>query len=122
MHNLTYVQVVQLVAVSAMMTLGQILLKYGADSGPVGDSLFGVVRLMQQPSILIAIVLYGIAMVMWVVTLQNIPLSIAYLFLALSFVLTPLAGALIFEEALDLRYLIGLGMIVAGIYVATAPR
>lgn len=122
MQNLTLIQVAQLIAVSATVAFGQILFKYGADTGPTGDSFSSIFRLMQQPAILFAIVLYGLALVMWIVTLQHLPLSLAYPFIALGFVLTPLAGAAIFKEPLDLRYIIGLGMIVGGIYMATAPR
>lgn len=122
MQKVTLIQAAQLIAVSITVAFGQILFKVGADSGPAGDSVLAIVRLTLQPVVIVALVLYGGAVVLWVVTLQQVPLSLAYPFMALGFVLTPLAGALVFNEPLDLRYCIGMGMIVGGIYLSTAPR
>ena len=45
------------------------------------------------------------------------PLSRAYPFVAIAFALTPVLGALVFAEPLSIRLLIGLAVIVGGLYL-----
>ena len=45
------------------------------------------------------------------------PLSRAYPFVAIAFALTPLLGGLVFAEPLSARLLIGLAVIVGGLYL-----
>jgi drug/metabolite transporter (DMT)-like permease len=50
--------------------------------------------------------------------LTVVPLSRAYPFVALAFVLVPAAGYLLFHEPVNTRYAIGTALIVAGVIVA----
>ncbi len=119
---MTLAHLCQLIVVAFTVAIGQVLFKYGAAMGPPGDSVLGVVRLFLQPVIILALVLYALSVGVWVVTLQHVPLTMAYPFMALGFVLTPLAAALVFKESLDLRYFMGMALILIGIYLASAPR
>lgn len=51
------------------------------------------------------------------VVLTFTPLSPAYPFVAIAFALTPVLGALVFAEPLSIRLLIGLAVIVGGLYL-----
>jgi drug/metabolite transporter (DMT)-like permease len=65
-----------------------------------------------------AAALYGASTLAWIVALRSIPLSQAYLFMALGFVIVPVAAHFMFGEPLNLRILFGAGLICAGIWVA----
>jgi multidrug transporter EmrE-like cation transporter len=67
-----------------------------------------------------AAVLYAGSTLAWIVALRSIPLSRAYLFMALGFVIVPVAAHFIFDEPLNLQLLIGAALICAGIWVTFA--
>jgi drug/metabolite transporter (DMT)-like permease len=65
----------------------------------------------------VALALYGAATLVWVAVLRHAPLSRIYPIMALSFVLTPLGGALILKEPISPSYWAGVGLILAGLMV-----
>ncbi|HME26124.1 MAG TPA: EamA family transporter [Acetobacteraceae bacterium] len=62
-----------------------------------------------------ALLLYAALSVIWVWILSDTPLSIAYPFVALAFVLTPLLGHFAFGEALGWSHAAGLALVVGGL-------
>jgi drug/metabolite transporter (DMT)-like permease len=68
----------------------------------------------------VAVALYAGATLLWVRILTSVPLSRAYPFAALAFVLVPAAGYLFFHEPITLRYALGTALIVVGVAVAAA--
>jgi drug/metabolite transporter (DMT)-like permease len=66
----------------------------------------------------IALILYVSSTVVWIVALKAIPLSRAYLFMSLGYILVPLGASFLYGEALGVRYLVGLALIIAGIIVS----
>ncbi len=62
-----------------------------------------------------AVAVYGLATVLWIHVLRTLPLTKAYPFMALSFVLVPLGGILFFSESVRLPYALGITLIVAGV-------
>ena len=69
--------------------------------------------------------LYAAETVLWIWLLTLIPLSAAYPFAALSFVIVPVASWWFLGEPPGLRYWTGIGLIVAGVGViaeAAAPN
>ena len=66
-----------------------------------------------------ALVIYGLATLVWIELLRHVALNKAYIFFALSFVFVPLASYFLFDEALNQRYVFGALLIVAGILVIT---
>jgi undecaprenyl phosphate-alpha-L-ara4N flippase subunit ArnE len=105
----------------AMISAGQVLFKMtGGRIGARGaEGIAGLLRTLTDPYLLAAFAIYGTATVLWVYVLRHLPLSQAYPFMALSFVLVPLASTLIFGEPLGLRYWIGAAMIVAGMVIVS---
>lgn len=71
--------------------------------------------------ILVAIagLIYAAATLAWINLLRLVPLSTAYSFMALSFVLVPLAGHWLFGERFGSQQLIGTLLIITGLLVAT---
>jgi multidrug transporter EmrE-like cation transporter len=72
---------------------------------------------MQIPVLWLAIILYGVATILWIFLLQTIPLSRAYPFAAIGFVLVPLAGIIVFGEKVTVAFVVGAALIVSGLLV-----
>lgn len=70
--------------------------------------------------LLAALALYGLSTLGWVLALRNVPLSTAYLFMSLSFVIVPLLAWQILGEPISFRFLFGSGLIMAGIVIAAS--
>ena len=120
--RLTLWQVLLLVAYAAGMSGGQILfkmaaLRYGAGGGSLADRMLG---LASNVYFISALVLYGGYAILWVWILSFTPLSRAYPFVALAFVLTPLLGGLLFGDAISLRLIAGLILILGGLFLVTS--
>ena len=104
---------VLLIAFALLLSAGQVLFKQAAVVGigkPFHLALF-------NGWMAAALVLYAIATGLWVWILRTTPLSIAYPFVALGFILVPLAAHYLFAEPLETRYAIGATLIVAGLLV-----
>jgi drug/metabolite transporter (DMT)-like permease len=63
-----------------------------------------------------ALVLYAGFALLWVWILSFTPLSRAYPFVALAFALTPLLAVSLFGETISLRLIIGLLLILGGLF------
>jgi len=101
----------------AILSSGQLLFKKAALSTGTISSLGDVRLLVTNYWLWLALILYGVATVLWVAILQRVPLSTAVLFNALCFVLVPLAAAAFFGEELGWRHAGGVALIVTGLIV-----
>lgn len=98
-----------------LLALGQVLFKMAGRDTVLVRSWSDLAALFATPWMWAALVVYGIATVLWVVLLQRVPLSRAYPFAALGFVLVPAAASWLFAEHLGPLYLVGAALVVAGI-------
>ena len=99
---------------------GQVLFKLAAlRFTPSERWTQSLVSLALNPYLVLAILLYALLSAVWVWVLTFVPLSIAYPFVALTFVLTVASGALMFGETISLRLVLGGLMIIAGLIVIT---
>jgi len=107
------------VLTAVFMSMGQLLFKLGAN-GLNGTSLTrflpGVVT---SPAIIAACVLYAITTVIWVWVLKHAPLSLAYPFTALSYVITPVMSYFLFNEKLNLQFTMGSLILMLGIIICS---
>jgi drug/metabolite transporter (DMT)-like permease len=114
--NLSLAQIALLSLYAVAMAGGQILFKLAALRTPTAGGLVeGLLGLLQNGYFAAALLLYGALTVLWVWILTFTPLSRAYVFVALAFAITPLAGGLLFGEPISLRLVIGIGLIVGGL-------
>lgn len=117
-ERLTLTQVLLLAAYAAGMSGGQLLfksaaLRYGAAGGDTPERLLG---LLHNVYFLLAVLLYAGLSVLWVWLLSFTPLSRAYPFVALAFGLTPFLGAVVFQEAVSARLMVGVLFILCGLF------
>ncbi len=101
----------------AMIASGQVLFKLAAEeSKRAGDNLLSG---WLTWSFLGALVIYGVATVLWVWVLRHVPLNIAYPFFALAFIIVPVLAHFFLNEPFSVRHVIGGGLILAGVAVAS---
>jgi len=108
------------VIVTMLASIAQIMLKAGIGAATRGESLNPAVisamaRVIFTPMVLAALVLYGIAAVVWIAILAKLPLSTAYPILGLTFVFVPLLSALLLREPISAAQLGGALLIVIGV-------
>lgn len=105
--------VVALVVCVLGLAAGQVMLKLAA------TRLAGVSDLLFSPILLAALILYGGMSVIWLVVLRQVDLSKAYPFVALTFVVVPLASVRLLGETVSPRYWAGVALILTGIVIAS---
>jgi len=115
-QRLSMLQIWCLVAYAVAMTAGQVLFKLAALKEAASDGpLERVLALAHNAYFGAALALYAALTVLWVWILTFTPLSRAYAFVALAFVLTPLAGGFLFAEPIPMRVIVGIGFVVVGL-------
>lgn len=100
-----------------MISSGQLLFKKAALTAGTITSIADLRHLATNGWLWLALVIYGAATVMWIPILQRVPLSTAFLFNALCFVIVPVSAAMIYAESIGWRHVIGIALIVAGLAV-----
>jgi multidrug transporter EmrE-like cation transporter len=99
---------------------GQVMLKWEVDrhAQPVfawASSWPSVLQLLLRPGVISAFAAAFGASLCWMIALRHLPLSHAYPFTALNFVLISLLAVSIFGESMPPMKMAGLGLIVVGI-------
>jgi drug/metabolite transporter (DMT)-like permease len=98
-----------LLASALLAAVGQVLFKLGAD-GQV--TLKGFANL----GICAGLLSYGLGTALWILALSRAPLTAVYPFSALTLTVVYAAGILYFKEPMTLRPLIGVGLVMVGLY------
>ena len=100
----------------------QLLLKAGTNA--VGHFEFTAANILPvgmkiavQPHILGGLGCYVVSVVVWIMGLSRVPVSIAYPMLSVGYVLNALAAWYLFGESITAQKLIGIGFIIAGVYL-----
>ena len=101
----------------SLSALAQLALKMGTTAAAsarttgVGGEVGG---LIQSPRILVGLGLYGIGALLWLFVLGRAPLSLAYPFVGMGFILTMLAGAFWLNESVSIARIAGTLLIATG--------
>jgi multidrug transporter EmrE-like cation transporter len=114
-------------AVLTLTVYGQLIIKARAiaHAVPVSEGagklqyLFAMFTDIGVLSGLSAAVLAGVC---WMLAIEKLPVSYAYPFMALSFVLVPIGSLVLFGEKIPPIQFLGLGLIVAGVTVSAFTR
>ena len=108
------------VALTVLLTvLGQFLIKWRVnEAGPLPADLSGKIffvgGLLLDPWVVLGLASAFAASLCWILAMTKLPLSHAYPFTAVAFVLVVLGGAWLFAEPVSATKMFGLGLIVAG--------
>jgi multidrug transporter EmrE-like cation transporter len=87
---------------------GQMLLKVGADAPDLMSQLM-------RPSTIGGLALYGTAAFLYLVALRNIPVSIAFPSVSLSYAIVAMLAHLLFGEPFGVSQVAGIALIVSGV-------
>jgi len=104
---------------------GQLMLKVGMTQvGRIGAEQVSrpvetLVRIFTTPLILVALPLYGGAMILWLVAISRLDLSFAYPLLALAFVINPLLAQLLLGESIPWERWVGILVICIGVVIVS---
>lgn len=103
-----------LVLTPVMVALGQVMFKVtGARLASQPALPFHAIA--TSPIFIGALVIYGLATLVWIYVLKSVPLSYAYTFMALTFVIVPALAGFWLNEPIPPRFYLGAGLIVAGL-------
>lgn len=109
-------QLVLTVACVLIISLGQVLFKYVGLNMKSASSVF-------EPRILGmiagALFVYAVATLLWILLLRSVPLSRAYPFMAMAFLVVPALSYFFFNEPINGWYLVGTALIIGGVVVIT---
>lgn len=115
-----------LILIGVLINAGaQLLIKAGttalgtlvSPSGPFAT----VFRIVFQPYIFAGLVSYVVSVAIWIVVLSKVPVSVAYPMLSIGYVVNAIAGYYLFGESLNWSKLIGIGIIIIGVYMIARP-
>jgi drug/metabolite transporter (DMT)-like permease len=112
--GMEFAMVVLTLGTIALLALGQVLFKLAAGSIQLSDP-----RSLVSLPLFIALTIYGLATVMWLVVLSKVPLSTAFPFYSLTFLLVPLLAWLVLKEPIRPQVMIGGVVIMVGIVIST---
>ena len=101
------------------ISIGQMLFKIAAERANAAQTLFSVSVLTVLFG---AVVLYAGATVVWVSVLRQVSLTVAYLFMSLSFAIVPVLAVIFLHEPLSPRYVVGIILIVCGVGVSLGVK
>ena len=97
---------------------GQVMMRLGV-APAAGQGLLGTLgQALGTPLVLAGIAAYAASTVSWLVVLSRVPLSVAYPFAALSYVVV-VAVAVISGEAVGALRWAGVALIVAGVFLVS---
>ena len=99
-----------------MIAAGQVMFKKTSQR-LLTRSDAGFFSIAFDPVFIAALALYGTATLLWIYVLKPVPLSYAYSFMALTFVIVPLLSLLFLGESISWRYAGGSALIMAGLVV-----
>jgi drug/metabolite transporter (DMT)-like permease len=119
---MTTLQILGLCFFGLLLALGQVLFKLAGRDSSLVRGWLDIAGVFATPWFWLALVVYGGATLLWIVLLQRVPLSRAYPFAALGFVLVPAASVWIFGERITLLYVIGSALVVLGILTIGASE
>jgi multidrug transporter EmrE-like cation transporter len=113
-----------LVIISALLTVAaNLLMRAGVDRAggfpaQLKSSISAIIKLLSQPLFDLGCLFYIMASLIWFHIISTQPLSVAYpLLVSLTFVFVTLGAVFIFHESLNTTKIIGITIILIGIFI-----
>lgn len=109
----------------ALSAAGQTCFKSGVDRVQFAEGAGALAKsaaLVLSPWVLGGLAFYGVGTVLWLFALKRMDLSLAYPFVALSFIMVAASGVLVLGETLSPARVLGMALIVSGLCVMAFGR
>ena len=122
---MTIASVALLLFAVASAATGQVMLKHGmqvasARAADSGGSL--ALRAATSPWVLLGLVVFGVSAVAWLAALARVPLSVAYPFNALGYIVILTASVVLLHERANLLTWVGSLMVVSGLLIVVLTK
>jgi multidrug transporter EmrE-like cation transporter len=119
---MTAISFTLLLAGVLLNAVAQLLLKAGTNAvGPFEFSTANAVpvgiKLAFEPHILGGIACYVVSVVVWILALSRVEVSVAYPMLSIGYVVNAVAAYYLFGEAVSATRLVGIGVIILGVFI-----
>ena len=103
---------------------GQLVLKWQVERArplpePLGDKVLFLLKLLLNPWVISSVLGAFLAMLCWMAAMTQLPLSYAYPFMSLSFVLVLVLSSLMLGEPLNTYKVLGVALIMVGVLVVS---
>lgn len=102
----------------------QLLLKAGTNA--IGHFEFSATNIVPvglkialEPHIMGGVGCYVVSLVVWIMGLSRVEVSVAYPLLSVGYLINALAAWYLFGESLTAQKLVGIGFIIAGVFLVT---
>lgn len=112
---MTILQILLLLIVVFLVSVGQIFLKLSANRMSVDEAVSNWLDIW----FILGLAAYGASMLIWLIAIKNIPLSLATPISGLTFILIPILCVIFLNEKLSFQYFVGSFLIVLGIFITT---
>jgi drug/metabolite transporter (DMT)-like permease len=124
-RRLTIASVGLLLFAVATAATGQVMLKHGmqvatARAAHSGGSL--VFRAATSPWVLLGLVVFAVSAVAWLAALSKVPLSVAYPFNALGYLVILIASIVVLHERATVLTWVGSVLVVSGLLIVVLSR
>ena len=114
---MTIRQILLTVLTVLLLSIGQVLFKYASGKIDIQGKGF-LVGLLLNPTFIIAITVYAVATISWLLVLKITPLRVAYPFAALAFIIVPILACFFLGETLRWTNFAGAAVIMLGVYIS----
>ena len=124
-RRLTIASVGLLLFAVVSAAVGQVMLKHGMQVATArvthsGGSL--VLRAATSPWVLLGLVVFGISAVAWLAALSKVPLSVAYPFNALGYLVILISSILVLHERANVWTWLGSLLVVSGLLIVVLTK
>ena len=115
--------IIMTIIAACMMGSSSLMLKASLEAmGGLGNTdgnlLQEIFKLATQPLLIIGVIIYGSATLLWLRVLSGEPISVGYpILVSLAFLIVTLGAVVIFKEDLNTVKLAGMGIILFGVFV-----
>ncbi len=112
-------QAVGLVLLSVTLgAIGQLVLKVAVNQmGKLELSISALLSMATNFTLIVALAIYAISAILWLLALMKADLSFAYPFLSLTYIAVLVGGAILFHDQITLLRVVGFVVIMAGLLV-----
>lgn len=112
---MSFNQIMLILLTVVLLSIGQVLFKLAAMDMKNID-----ISSLLQPKLILALCVYGVAIVLWIVVLRHTPLRIAYPFVGLAFLIVPVLSWFCMDEQIGLNTIVGGAAILIGIWITVS--
>ncbi|ASS90107.1 hypothetical protein CX649_04720 [Bacillaceae bacterium ZC4] len=114
---MTLVNFILILGNTLILVTGQFLWKYGMENQTLSFSLLSILKVIFSPFVFSGLAMYGIATILWLYILSKVPLSVAYPFQSIAYILAVFGAHFVFNETITFQKVLGCLLIMAGVSI-----